>query len=86
MATSEIEFININEGSKSSHTHVGSKSAIYPVLGLSDIVVFPGMVVPLLVESSSSIKLVDDVVSGSRMIALVLQKKPEVQDPLPDEL
>ena len=38
----------------------------FPILGLADIVVFPGMVAPLLVDTSQSIKLVDDVVEGDR--------------------
>ncbi len=57
-----------------------------PVLGLSDVVVFPGMVAPLLVESEESTKLIDDVVEGNRLIGLVLQRQPETQNPSPDEL
>jgi ATP-dependent Lon protease len=57
-----------------------------PVLGLSDIVIFPGMVAPLLVDSAQSIRLIDDVVAGDRFLALVLQKKPEVENPVPDDL
>lgn len=86
MSSSELEFININEGSSPLREQSGAKPHIYPVLGLSDIVVFPGMIVPLLVESSSSIKLIDDVVAGNRMITLLLQKKTEVEDPLPEDL
>lgn len=36
-----------------------------PVLGLSDIVIFPGMVAPLLVDTAQSIRLIDDVVEGT---------------------
>jgi ATP-dependent Lon protease len=57
-----------------------------PILGLSDVVIFPGMVVPLLVESEESTKLIDDVVEGDRLLGLVLQRKPEVQSPSPDDL
>ena len=57
-----------------------------PVLGLSDIVIFPGMVAPLLVDTAQSIRLIDDVVEGDRLLALVLQKKPDVESPLPDDL
>ncbi len=57
-----------------------------PVLGLSDIVIFPGMVAPLLVDTAQSIRLIDDVVEGDRLLALVLQKKPDVAMPLPDDL
>jgi len=57
-----------------------------PILGLSDVVIFPGMVVPLLVESDESTKLIDDVVEGDRLLGLVLQRKAEVQNPTPDDL
>ncbi len=59
---------------------------VLPVLGLSDIVIFPGMVSPLLVESAESIRLIDDVVAGDRFLALVLQRKEDVQNPGPQDL
>lgn len=59
---------------------------ILPILGLSDIVVFPGMVVPLVVESAPSTRLIDDVVAGDRFVGLALQKNAELQDPGPDDL
>ncbi len=57
-----------------------------PILGLSDIVVFPGMAVPLLVDSAQSIRLIDDVVAGNRFVGLVLQRNPEAENPTPEEL
>ena len=44
-----------------------------PGLGLSDIVIFPGLVAPLLVDTAESIRLIDDVVEGGRLPALVLK-------------
>ena len=52
-----------------------------PILGLSDIVIFPGMVSPLLVESAASIRLVDDVVGGDRLVGLVFQTDPAADNP-----
>src|SRR5438093_4369667 len=60
--------------------------ASLPILGLSDIVIFPGMVAPLLVDTAQSIRLVDDVVEGNRLLGLVLQRKPDIQNPTPEEL
>ncbi|MCC6231881.1 MAG: endopeptidase La [Verrucomicrobiales bacterium] len=57
-----------------------------PVLGLSDIVIFPGNISPLLVDSASSLKLVDDVVAGDRLLCLVLQKREDIADPGPEDL
>src|SRR5262249_24755643 len=52
----------------------------------SDIVIFPGAVVPLLVETGPSLKLVDDLVAGDRLFGAVLQRKAEVVEPGPGDL
>jgi ATP-dependent Lon protease len=92
MTSPDTEFISILGASAGSSdttiTRAGGKSIpdILPILGLSDIVIFPGMVAPLLVESAASIRLIDDVVAGDRFIGLVLQKKPDVENPAPEDL
>src|SRR5687768_15496115 len=92
MTTPDTELISILGASSGSSDATGTKFLIkslpevLPVLGLSDIVIFPGMVAPLLVESAQSIHLIDDVVSGNRFLALVLQKKAEAENPTPEEL
>ncbi len=91
MTSPDTEFISIlgaPSGSDTVITRSGGKSLpeVLPILGLSDIVIFPGMVAPLLVESAASIRLIDDVVAGDRFIGLVLQKKPEVENPTPVDL
>jgi ATP-dependent Lon protease len=88
----ETEFINIGGGSSSSGDTAMFRAGRrpwpdqLPILGLSDIVIFPGMVSPLLVESSPSIKLIDDVVGGNRLLGLVLQKDPKADNPKLEEL
>ncbi|MBI3881760.1 MAG: endopeptidase La [Verrucomicrobia bacterium] len=57
-----------------------------PILGLADVVIFPGIAAPLLVDSAASIKLVDEVVAGDRFVGLVLQKHPDVDNPRPEDL
>jgi ATP-dependent Lon protease len=57
-----------------------------PVLPLKDTVVFPDSVLPLAIGQERSIKLVDDVVSGDRLIALVASKDREVEQPGWDDL
>ena len=92
MTSPDTEFINIagstTGGSDTAFTRAGGKTlpAVLPILGLSDVVIFPGMVSPLLVETAQSTRLIDDVVAGDRFLGLVLQKKPEVENPLPDDL
>ncbi|HOX03704.1 MAG TPA: endopeptidase La [Candidatus Paceibacterota bacterium] len=60
--------------------------AALPILGLADIVIFPGMSAPLLIESAESIRLIDDVVAGDRYLGVVLQRRPEIENPLPEDL
>ncbi len=52
-----------------------------PILPLSDLVVFPHMVAPLLVTSALSIRLIDDVVAGNRLVGVVLQKVADQEHP-----
>ncbi len=62
---------------------VGSEDVIpkvLPVLPLSDVVLFPSMVAPLVVTTAKSIRLIDSVVSGTRFLITVLQKDRAAQD------
>src|SRR6266704_729614 len=59
---------------------------VLPILGLSDIVIFPAMIAPLLVDTAQSIRLIDDVVEGDRLLGLVLQRRAEVENPQPEDL
>jgi ATP-dependent Lon protease len=90
MSTQETEFVSIlGTGEKTgTPNRVSSRSLpeTLPILGLADIVIFPGAVVPLLVETGPSIKLVDDLVAGDRLLAAVLQKNADVPEPAPEDL
>ena len=57
-----------------------------PVLPLKETVVFPQSMTPLAIGQERSIKLVDDVVSGDRMLALVTVKNEDVEPPGWDDL
>ena len=50
-----------------------------PVLPLKETVIFPQSMTPLAIGQERSVKLVDDVVSGDRMLALVTTRNPEVE-------
>ena len=57
-----------------------------PLLPLRGLVIYPQTAVPLTVGQPRSIKLVDEVVSGDRMIALVTAKDPDMETPGPDDI
>jgi ATP-dependent Lon protease len=57
-----------------------------PVLPLRETVTFPETLTPLAVGQERSIKLVDDVLGSSRMLAMVAARDPEDEEPGPDGL
>ncbi len=52
-----------------------------PVLPLKETVVFPESMTPLAVGQERSIKLIDDVVAGERVLALLTVRNTEVEQP-----
>jgi len=60
--------------------------ALYPVLPLRDIVVFPHMVVPLFVGREKSVRALEDVMGEDKQILLLTQKDASQDDPLRDDL
>lgn len=63
-----------------------STPEIVPILPLRGVIVFPQTAVPLTIGQPRSIKLVDDVVAGSRFIGLVAARDPNLESPGPDDL
>ena len=57
-----------------------------PVLPLRGLVVFPQTAIPLTVGQPRSVKLVDEVVAGEKLVALVTAHDPEQEKPGPDEV
>ncbi|HEY47352.1 MAG TPA: endopeptidase La [Anaerolineae bacterium] len=57
-----------------------------PILPLRGVVVYPLTAVPLTIGQPRSIRLVDDVVAGERLIGLVASRKPELELPQPEDL
>ena len=86
----DTEFITISNAGEpgTAPAQISSRSLpeVLPILGLSDIVLFPTMVAPLLVENAESIKLIDDVTSGDRLLTVVLQRRPDIDNPAPEDL
>ncbi len=60
--------------------------AALPVLPLRDMVAYPETLTPLAVGQERSIRLVNDVLSGERMLVLVASRDPELEVPGPDQL
>ncbi len=59
---------------------------ILPLLAVRDIIVFPNIVVPLFVGRPKSLKALEVAMLGNRLIVIVAQKDPKVEDPKPEDL
>ena len=57
-----------------------------PVLPLRDTVTFPDTLTPLAVGQERSVRLVNDVLGGDRMLAMVASRDPELESPGPEQL
>ncbi|MBI1259253.1 MAG: endopeptidase La [Chloroflexi bacterium] len=57
-----------------------------PILPLRGVVVYPQTIIPLTVGQPRSIKLVDEAISGSRLIGLITSKDPNLETPGPDDI
>ena len=63
-----------------------TKPEFFPALPLRDIVVFPGMIVPLFVGRDKSIKALNEVMKNNKKITLITQKNAEIDDPETQDL
>ena len=83
-------FPNNDSNSSESDSPQKSNSTKYPdvlpILPLRGVVVYPQTAVPLTVGQPRSIKLVDDVVGGDKLVGLVAATNPELESPGPNDL
>src|ERR1700759_1642302 len=63
-----------------------TQGTVYPVLPLRDIVVFPGMIVPLFVGREKSVKALEEVMKDDKQILLIAQKNATQDDPGPQDI
>ncbi len=58
----------------------------FSILPLRDSVLFPHAVIPLAVGRAGSVRLVEAAAQGSRLIAVVTQRDPSIDEPGPEDL
>ncbi len=63
-----------------------ARVALYPVLPLRDIVVFPHMIVPLFVGREKSVRALEDVMKDDKQILLVTQKNAAQDEPTTSDI
>ena len=80
--TPQLEVVEIPEVEEAARTAEPLPDAL-PILPLRETVTYPDTLTPLAVGQERSIKLVNDVLSGNRMLAMVASKDPENEAPGP---
>ncbi|HSR47974.1 MAG TPA: endopeptidase La [Anaerolineales bacterium] len=75
-----------SEGTEAREQNPVEYPEILPILPLRGLVVYPHTAVPLTIGQPRSVRLVDDVVGGSRLVGLVASRQPELEQPGPEDL
>jgi len=57
-----------------------------PILVLKNTVLFPGIVIPITVGRDKSIKAIQEAYNSDKLVAVISQKSPNVEDPKSDDL
>ncbi|MEY3599872.1 MAG: endopeptidase La [Bacteroidota bacterium] len=57
-----------------------------PILPLRNTVLFPGVVVPITAGRDKSIQLINEANAGNKVIGVVAQRDPDVENPSPEQL
>jgi len=79
--------IPTSDGEGPQELHVSSRlPGALPILPLRDSVPFPETLTPLAVGQERSVKLVNDVLGGSRMLVMVASREGEIENPGPEDL
>ena len=81
MLDGDSEFIPLLSSEEEQQWASEEVPPVLPILPLRNMVLFPGVVIPITVSRDKSIKLVRDVYKKSRLIGVVSQKDPDVEEP-----
>ena len=68
------------------HEHESSLPEELAILPLKGTVIYPGLALPLIIGRNRSIQLIDDALASDKIIGVITQKDPKVQDPEPEEM
>jgi ATP-dependent Lon protease len=83
---SEYQVVVTSEEQEEAERLGDELPAALPVLPLKETVVFPESMTPLAIGQDRSIKLIDDVVGGDRLLALVTVRDEDVETPGWDDI
>jgi ATP-dependent Lon protease len=82
----DIKLKDQNETAAEPESIEADIPAELPILPLRGLVVYPQTAISLTIGQPRSMKLVDDVVAGNRLVGLVAAKDPNMETPGPDDV
>jgi ATP-dependent Lon protease len=80
------EFIPLISAEDEAQMDSEHTPASLPILPLRNTVLFPGVVIPITVGRDKSIRLVQDANKGNKVIGVVAQKNPDIDEPSFEDL
>src|SRR5690349_1416296 len=82
MFSKSLKLDSASNNTDAEQPETGSKYPdVLPILPLRGLVVYPQTAVPLTVGQPRSIRLVDEVVGGDKLVGLVASRNPELESP-----
>ncbi len=82
----DTEFIPLMSTEEEKQMHEEEVPDRLPILPLRNTVLFPGVVIPITVGRDKSIRLIRDSYAADRIIGVVAQQDPNIEDPGPADL
>jgi ATP-dependent Lon protease len=79
----EDERLDIGEASAEQPVAIPSE---LPILPLRDTVLFPNSFLPLAVARESSVRLIEEAISGSKLVGVFTQRDASIEEPTQDDL
>ncbi|MBE0640911.1 MAG: LON peptidase substrate-binding domain-containing protein, partial [Bacteroidales bacterium] len=86
MLSGDTEFIPLLSTEEEKQMHEEEVPEVLPILPLRNTVLFPGVVIPITVGRDKSIRLIRDSYASDRIIGVVAQQDPDIEDPAPQDL
>ncbi|MBW7935853.1 MAG: LON peptidase substrate-binding domain-containing protein, partial [Flavobacteriales bacterium] len=86
MIGEDSEFFPLITSEDEDHFSLKDLPEILPILPLRNMVLFPGVVIPITVGRDKSIRLIRDAYQSNKIIGVLSQKDPSIEDPLFNDL
>ncbi|MHA7099162.1 endopeptidase La [Roseivirga pacifica] len=80
------EFIQMIAPEEEDESKAADLPEVLPILTVRNTVLFPGVLIPITVGRQKSIKLVKQAYKGDKIIGVLAQQNPEIEDPRANDL